>query len=208
MQWGSQVVLDRVVVVVRVCLLRVAPWHCWERYQGLVMLVGLSVVHAMVWCGLLRRVGCVSCQPYLCWGVVVKELSVVAPVLGQRGAGVGGGGGALMPVMVPCSLALREWRALCGLNLCGQRSLCGVRRAVLVQGWGAAVRRCRSALRGVLLVECSGALEMGWCDAVRPRSWSGYRPLLAGALAGTLARFHLLGLAGLRGRWSLLSLWG
>ena len=37
MHWARQVVLDRVVVVVGVCLLRVAPCRGWERWKGLVV---------------------------------------------------------------------------------------------------------------------------------------------------------------------------
>ena len=114
---GWQAVLRRVVVVVRVCRLCVAPWHCWVRWQGLVVVVGLSVVHVMVWCGTVRRVGWLACGPRLCWGVVMMELVGVAVVLEHQEAGVGVGGGLVVLLVVPRALALRERRPLCGVDL-------------------------------------------------------------------------------------------
>ena len=67
-------------------------------------MVGVPVVHAIVWCGVVRRVGWVACGGGLRWGVVVMQLVGVAVVLGHRGVGVGGGrgrgdgvGGAMSP---------------------------------------------------------------------------------------------------------------
>ena len=118
-QRGWQVVLDCVAAVVGVCRLRVVPGHRWERWQGLVVVVGVSVVHVMVWCGPVCRVGWVAYGGRLRWGVVVIQLVGVAVVFGHRGVGVGGGGGVLMVLVVPRSLALRQWRSLCGVDLCG-----------------------------------------------------------------------------------------
>ena len=56
-QWWRPVVLDCVVVVVRVCPLRVVPRRRWKRWRGLVVVVGVSVVHVMVWCDPVRRMG-------------------------------------------------------------------------------------------------------------------------------------------------------
>ena len=114
------------VVVVRVCRLCVVPRRRLQRWQGLVVVLGVSVVHVMVWCGPVRRVGWVACWGRLRWGVVVMKLVGVAVVLGHRGVGVGGGGGVLMVLVAPRSLALREWWSLCGVHLCGQWSLAGL----------------------------------------------------------------------------------
>ena len=48
-QWERQVLLDRVVSVVRVYRLCVAPWPQWERWQGLVVDVGVTAVDVMMW---------------------------------------------------------------------------------------------------------------------------------------------------------------
>ena len=122
---GPQV-LDRVVVVVRVCWLCVVPQRWWVRWEGLVVVVGAPVVYVMVSCGVVRRVGWVACGGQLRLGVVVMEVVVVAVVLGHRGVGVGRGGGVVMVLVAPYSLALHEWRSLYGLDLCGQRPLAGV----------------------------------------------------------------------------------
>ena len=114
---GRQVVLGRVVVVPRVCRLRVAPCHWWVRWQGLVVVVGVSVVHMMVWCDSVRPVGWVACGLRLCLCVVMIELVGVAVVVGQRDAGVWGGRGVLVLLVVLRSLALRRRRHLWGLNL-------------------------------------------------------------------------------------------
>ena len=204
----GRLVVDRVVVVLGGCWLRVAPWHCWERWQGLVVVLGVSIVHVVLWCGPVRRMGWVACGPRLGWGVVLMELVGVPVVFRHRGAGVGGGGGVLMPLLGPRILALRERQPLCGMDFCRQRSLCGVRRAVLVQGRGAAVRRWRWPLGRVLLGVGSGALEVGWCDAAWSESRLGYSALLAGTLAGPLAGFGLLDLAVVGGRCSPQSPWG
>ena len=54
---------------------------------------------------------------------------------------------------------------------------------------------------------CSGASEVGWCDAAWPESRLGHRALLAGAFPGPLGCLGLLGLAGVGGRWFPLSWW-
>ena len=144
-QGGRQVVLNCVVVVVRVCRLRVVGLHRWERWQELVVGEGVSVVNPMVWSGPVRRVGWVACGGRLRWGVVVMELVGHAVVLGHRKVGVGGGGGVLLVLVVPRSLALREWWSLCGGDLCKWRSPAGLR------GLGATVRRCWPAFVRVLL---------------------------------------------------------
>ena len=123
----------------------VVPWHRSERWQELVVVVGVSVVDMMVFCGPVPGVGWVACGGWLRWGVVVIEPVVVAVVLAHQGVGVGRGRGVLMVLVVPGSLALRQWRSLCGLDLCGRWSLAGL------LGWAAAVRRWWWALVRVLL---------------------------------------------------------
>ena len=112
-------VLDCLVVVVRACRLHVLLWRRWERWQGLVVVVGVSLVHVMVWCGPVRRVGWVAYEGRLRWGVVVMAAMGVAVVLGHQGVGVRGGGGVQMVLLVPRSLALLECWSLCGVYLCG-----------------------------------------------------------------------------------------
>ena len=73
-----------------------------------------------------------------------------------------------------------------------------MRRVVLVQGQGPAVRRTLWALQRVLLAVCSGALKVGWCQVALSESRLGHPTLLVGALAGPLARFGLLGPGGRR----------
>ena len=90
------------------------------------MVVGVPVVHVMVRCGVVRRVGWVACGGRLRWGLVVIERVGVAVVLGRRGVGVGGGGGVMMVLVVPCSVALRECWSLYGADACGQWSLPGL----------------------------------------------------------------------------------
>ena len=80
-------VLGRVVVVLRVCWLCVVPWRWWVRWQGLVL-----VVHVMVWCPEVCRVGWVARAARLRWGVVVMQLVGVAVVLGHAFSPQGGGG--------------------------------------------------------------------------------------------------------------------
>ena len=145
------------------------------------------------------RAGWVACGGRLFSGVVVTEPQGVAVVLRHQGVRVGGGGGVLMPLVVPRYLALRGWRPLCLVDLCGLRSLTGP------QSRGAVVPRWCWALGRVLLVVCPGALEVGWGDVARPGSRLGCRILLAGALAGLLACLGLLGLVGVGGRWYPLS---
>ena len=57
------------------------------------MVVGVPVVHVMVWCSVVRRVGWVACGGWLRWGVVVMQLVGVAAVLGHRAVGGRGGRG-------------------------------------------------------------------------------------------------------------------
>ena len=114
--------LDRVVVVVTVCWLCVVPRRWWVRWQGLVVVVHVPVVHVMVWCGVMCRVGLVACGGRLRWGAVVMELVGVAVVLGHQGVG-GGGGGVAMVLVAPSSLALCEWLSLYGVDMCGPWSL-------------------------------------------------------------------------------------
>ena len=121
-------------------------------------------------------------------------------VFGHQGSGIGGRGGVLMPLVVPLCLARREWRPLCFLDSCGQRSLAGP------PSWGAAVRRWWWALGRVLVVVCPRGLEVGSCNAARPGPWMSCRTLLAGALAGPLPRLEIFGLVRVGGRWSPLSL--
>ena len=105
---GRRVVLDPVVVVVRVCRLRVAPWHLRVQWHGLVVVVGVSVVHMMVWCGQVRSVGWSTCRPRLCWGGLIMVLRGPAVVLGHREARAWSGRHMLVLLLLPHSLALRE----------------------------------------------------------------------------------------------------
>ena len=57
------------------------------------MVVGVPVVHVMVWYGVVRREGWPACRGRLRWGVVVMQLVAVAVVLGHQGVGVRGGRG-------------------------------------------------------------------------------------------------------------------
>ena len=67
------------------------------------MAVGVPVVHVMVLCGVVRRVGWVACGGWLRWGVVVMQLVRVAVVLQHQGVGGwgpgrgGGSGGVISP---------------------------------------------------------------------------------------------------------------
>ena len=65
------------------------------------MVLGVPVVHVMLWCGVVRRVGWVACGGRLRWGVVVMQLVGVAVVFGHQGVGVLGGGGVVMVLVVP-----------------------------------------------------------------------------------------------------------
>ena len=51
---GRYVVLNHVVVLVWVCWLRVVPRRWWVQWQGLVVVVGVPVVHVMVWLGVVQ----------------------------------------------------------------------------------------------------------------------------------------------------------
>ena len=76
--FGRQMVLGRVVVVVRVCRLPVVPWHRWGRWHRHMVVVGLSVGHVIVWCGPVRCVE--ACATRFCWGVVMIKLVGLAVV--------------------------------------------------------------------------------------------------------------------------------
>ena len=65
--------------------------------------VGVSLVHVMVWCGPVRFVGWLA---RLCWGAVVMELVGLAVVLVHWETRIGGGGGVLLLLVVPRFLAL------------------------------------------------------------------------------------------------------
>ena len=65
------------------------------------MVVGVPLVHVMVRCGVVRRVGLVACGVRLRWGVVVMELVGVTVVFGHRGVWVGGDGGVVMVLVAP-----------------------------------------------------------------------------------------------------------
>ena len=82
------------MVPVRVCRLCVVPRLWWKQWQGLVVVVGVPVVHVMVWCDVVRCVGWVACQGQLRWGVVVMQVVGVAVVLGHQGVGVRGAAGS------------------------------------------------------------------------------------------------------------------
>ena len=57
------------------------------------MLVGVPVVHMMLLCVMVRRVGWLACGGRLRWDVAVMQLVGVAVVFGHQGVGVGGGQG-------------------------------------------------------------------------------------------------------------------
>ena len=101
------------VVMLRVCWLCVVPRRWWVRWQGLVV-----VVHVMVSCGEVCRVGWVARGARLRWGVVAMQLVGVPVVLGDRGVGVGRDGGVVVVLVVPCPLALREWWSWHGVDVC------------------------------------------------------------------------------------------
>ena len=105
------------LVVLRVCRLCVVPRRWWEWWQGLVVVVAVSVVHVMVWFGVVRRVGWVACRGRLHWGVAAMQLVGFAVLLRHQGVGVGG---RIMVLLAADFLALHEWWSLCGADLCGQ----------------------------------------------------------------------------------------
>ena len=94
------------------------------------------MVHIMVCCGPVRRVGWVACGSPLRWDVVVMQLVEVAVVVGHQGVGVEGGGGVVMLMPAPRSLALCETRSLCGVDLCGSGPWPVCRARVLGYGGG------------------------------------------------------------------------
>ena len=77
------------------------------------------VVHVMVWCREVYRVGWVARGDRLRWGVVVMQLVGVAVVLGHRGVGFGRDGGVVVVLVVPCPLSLREWWSWYGVDVRG-----------------------------------------------------------------------------------------
>ena len=64
------------------------------------MVVGVPVVHVMVWCGVVRRVGWVACGGWLRWGVVVMQLVGITAVFRHQGVRVGGRWGVVMVLVV------------------------------------------------------------------------------------------------------------
>ena len=90
--------------------------------------------------------------------MVVMELVGVAVVLGHQGIGVRGGGGVLMLLVVPGSLAPRERRSLCGVRVVvpGRAAWLECRGTAVVVG----VRV--SVAVGVLRGLGSGVVRRGW----------------------------------------------
>ena len=86
----------------------------------------MVVVHVMVWSGVVCCAGWVARGGRLRWGVVVMQLVWIAVVLGHRGVGVGGHGGVVVVLVVPCPLALREWWSWHGVDVCECWSLAGL----------------------------------------------------------------------------------
>ena len=86
----------------------------------------MVVVHVMVWCCEVCRVGWMACGARLCLGVVVMQLVGAAVVFGDRGVGVGRGGGVVVVLVVLCPLALREWWSWHGVGMCGRWLLAGL----------------------------------------------------------------------------------
>ena len=84
----------------------------------------MVVVHVMVWCGEVCRVGS-----------VVMQLVRVAVVLGHPGAGVGRNGGVVVVLLVSCPLGLREWWSWHGLDVCGWWLLAGLLDPRAVVRW-------------------------------------------------------------------------
>ena len=107
--------------VLRVCWPCVVPWRWWVRCQGLVV-----VVHVMVRCREVCRVGWVARGARLRWGVVVMQLPGVAVVLGHRGVGVGRDGRVAVMLGMPCPQAPREWWSWQSMDVCGRWLLAGL----------------------------------------------------------------------------------
>ena len=93
----------------------------------------------------------------------------VAVVLGHKGVGVGGDGGVVVVLVVPCPLALRVWWSWHSVDVCELWWLTGL------QGLGAAVRGWWWVLVGAVLLVCPGGLGVGWCGVAGPGPWSGCR---------------------------------
>ena len=122
------------------------------------MVVGVCLVHVMVWCGPVRRVGWVACGDRLRWGVVVMQLVGVAVVLGHHGVGVRG---VRRLLVVPRTLALREWWSLCGPHFLhavvpGRAAGLGCRGTAVVVGAGEGVAA------GLPWDSGSGVVRCGW----------------------------------------------
>ena len=66
----------------------------------LVVLVGVSVMHVVVWCGPVHHVGRVAHVPRPWWPATVMEVVGVAPALRHWEAGVGGGGVVVVLMVV------------------------------------------------------------------------------------------------------------
>ena len=86
----------------------------------------MVVVHVMVSCIEVCRVGWVARGARLRWGVVVMQLVGAAVLLGHRGLGVRRDGGLVVVLVVPCPLALREWWSLHGVDVYGRWLLAGL----------------------------------------------------------------------------------
>ena len=98
-----------------------------------------------------------------------------------------------MVLVVPCTVALREWWSWYGVGVCGRWYLAGLRR------YGAMVRRRWWALVRVVLLVCPGGLGVGWYGVAGPETRPGCRALLEGTLTGPLTCLGLLGLVGVGG---------
>ena len=121
----------------------------------------MVVVHVVVWCGEVCRVGWVARGARLRWGVVVMQLVGVAVVLEYRGVGVRRDRGVVVVLVGPCPLALREWWSWHGVDMCGRWLLAEL------PGWGAVVRWWWWVLVGAALLVCPGGLGVvgaAWLD--------------------------------------------
>ena len=96
------------------------------------VVVGMSVVHVMVWCGQMCCVERVACGPWLCWGVMVERLVEPALIFCLCEARARPGGGVMVLIVMPLSPAFWE-----------RRSMCDMDGPVLVQGRAAALRCLR-----------------------------------------------------------------
>ena len=127
----------------------------------------MVVVHVMVRCCEVCRVGWVACGAPLRWGVVVMQLVGAAVVLGHRGVGVGRDGGVVVVLVVLCPLALREWWSWHGVGVCGRQLL------ARLPDYGAVVWWWWCALVGGVLLVAPGVWARGgaaWLDPGPGRS--------------------------------------